>query len=245
MRFTKKFINFALVNFIKMKKVVAYYRVSTDDQHLGISAQKEIVRRYCEFNSAEIISEYEEHESGKKNDRPQLSIALAESVKNNAYLIVAKIDRLTRVAYYGLQLCEKYKIIFCDHPDMGTLEQSIYFGMAQQEREYISQRTKQALAELKKRGIKLGAPNATFTDAMRDKSLKKRHYNTISNDANKRAYAVVSVMSGNYCEKARYLNSNGFHTAKGGIWRAHQVRRLIETFQCQSWFDSTSDITLL
>lgn len=213
-----------------MRKVIAYYRVSTDDQHLGISAQKEIVRRYCETNSGEIISEYEEHESGKKNDRPQLALALAESVRNGASLIVAKIDRLTRVAYFGLQLCEKYKIIFCDHPEMGTLEQSIYFGMAQQEREYISQRTKSALAALKKQGVKLGAPNATFTDSMRETALEKRHQNTISNEANKRAFAVVSVMSGNYSEKARYLNSNGFRTAKGGVWRAHQVRRLIESF---------------
>lgn len=217
-----------------MKKVIAYYRVSTDDQHLGISAQKEIVRKYCEFNSTEIISEFEEHESGKKNDRPQLALALAASVKNDAYLIVAKIDRLTRVAYFGLQLCEKYKIIFCDHPDMGTLEQSIYFGMAQQEREYISQRTRSALAALKKQGLKLGAPNATFTDSMREKALRKRHQNTLFSEANKRAYAVVCVMSGNYSQKARYLNSNGFHTAKGNIWHAHQVKRLIESFQLWS-----------
>ena len=40
-----------------MKKVIAYYRVSTNDQNLGVSAQKEIVRRYCEFNSADIISD--------------------------------------------------------------------------------------------------------------------------------------------------------------------------------------------
>ena len=214
-----------------MKKVIAYYRSSTDDQHLGISAQKEIVRKYCEFNSTEIISEFEEYESGKRNDRPQLAMALAESARNGAYIIVAKIDRLTRVAYFGLQLCEKYKIIFCDHPDMGTLEQSIYFGMAHQEREYISQRTKVALAALKKQGVKLGAPNATFTDEMRKKALVKRHQNTLCCDANKRAYAVVSVMSGNYSEKARYLNKNGFLTSKGGIWRGSQVKRLIELFE--------------
>ena len=213
-----------------MKKVVAYYRVSTDDQHLGITAQKEIVRRYIEYNDAEIISEFEEHESGKRNDRPQLALALAESVQNSAYLIVAKIDRLTRVAYFGLQLCEKYKIIFCDHPDMGTLEQSIYFGMAQQEREYISQRTKVALQALKRQGMRLGAPNATFSNEMREKAIQKRRNNSTTNDANKKAYAVVRVMSGNYSEKARFLNDNGFHTARGGIWRANQVRRLIDTF---------------
>ena len=213
-----------------MIKAIAYYRVSTNDQSLGISAQKEIVRKYCDFNSAEIISEFEEHESGKRNDRPQLTIALAESVKNNAYLIVAKIDRLTRVAYFGLKLCEKYRIIFCDHPEMGTLEQSIYFGMAQQEREYISQRTKAALAALKKQGVKLGAPSATFSSEMREQALCKRRQKTLSNEANKRAYAVVSVMSGNYSEKARYLNSNGFYTSKGGIWHSHQVKRLIDFF---------------
>jgi DNA invertase Pin-like site-specific DNA recombinase len=214
-----------------MKKVIAYYRVSTNDQNLGISAQKEIVRRYCEFNSADIISEYEEHESGKKNDRPQLTTALAESVKNNAYLIVAKIDRLTRVAYYGLQLCEKYRIIFCDHPDMGTLEQSIYFGMAQQEREYISIRTKNALAVLKAKGVKLGAPNASFSDDMRKMAYRKLRESAINNDANKRAYALVSVMDGNYTDKARHLNRNGFLTSKGNAWSGKQVKRLITIFQ--------------
>lgn len=211
-------------------KAVAYYRCSTDDQHLGISAQKEIVRKYCEFNSVEIISEFEEHESGKKNDRPMLAKALSESVYNKAYLVVAKIDRLTRVAYFGLQLCEKYKIIFCDHPDMGTLEQSIYFGMAQQEREYISIRTKQALSELKKKGVKLGAPNATFTDEMRKRSLLKRRSNSLGKEANKKAYAVVSVMSGNYSEKARFLNANGFLTAKGKCWSPYQVKKLVELY---------------
>ena len=220
-----------------MIKVIAYYRVSTNDQNLGISAQKEIVRRYCELKSAEIISEFEEHESGKRNDRPILSVALSESVKKGAFLIVAKIDRLTRVAYFGLQLCEKYHIIFCDHPELGTLEQSIYFGMAQQEREYISQRTKAALAALKKQGVKLGAPGATFTSEMREKALVKRQQNTLSNEANRRAYAVVSVMSGNYTEKARYLNDNGFRTARGNLWRAHQVKRLIGFFNQN---DSTS-----
>ena len=214
-----------------MKKVIAYYRVSTNDQNLGISAQKEIVRRYCDFNYAEIISEYEEHESGKKNDRPQLALALAESQKNDAYLIVAKIDRLTRVAYFGLQLCEKYKIIFCDHPDMGTLEQSIYFGMAQQEREYISIRTKSALAVLRNKGVKLGAPNATFTDDMRVKAYRKIREAAVNNDANKRAYALVSVMKGNYTDKARHLNRNGFLTSKGNSWAGQQVKRLIQLFR--------------
>ena len=217
-----------------MKKVVAYYRTSTDEQRMGVAAQKDIVQKYCNDNCIEIICVFEEHESGKKNDRPQLLAALQETEKNSAYLIVAKIDRLTRVAYFGLQLCEKYKIIFCDHPEMSTLEQCIYFGMAQQEREYISQRTKDALAELKKKGVKLGAPNATFTSEMREKGLKKRRENSLSNDCNRKAYAVVSVMQGNYSDKARFLNANGFLTAKGKYWSPWQVQRLISMFSSVS-----------
>lgn len=211
-----------------MKKVVAYYRVSTNDQNLGIEAQKSIVKQYCVLNSAEIISEYEEHESGKNNHRVQLAIALEETVKTGSYLIVAKIDRLTRVAYFGLQLCEKYKIIFCDHPTMGTLEQSIYFGMAQQEREYISQRTKAALAALKSKGVKLGAPNAHFSDVQRSMALSRRKNNSRNNEANRKAYAILSIMSGNWTDKAKFLNKNGFKTSKGGIWRPQQVQRLVE-----------------
>ena len=211
-----------------MNKVVAYYRVSTNDQNLGIDAQKSIVKQYCDLNSVEIISEYEEHESGKNNHRVQLAIALEETVKTGSYLIVAKIDRLTRVAYFGLQLCEKYKIIFCDHPTMGTLEQSIYFGMAQQEREYISQRTKAALAALKSKGVKLGAPNAHFSDVQRSMALSRRKNNSRNNEANRKAYAILSIMSGNWTDKAKFLNKNGFKTSKGGIWRPQQVQRLVE-----------------
>ena len=211
-----------------MKKVVAYYRVSTNDQNLGIEAQKSIVKQYCVLNSAEIISEYEEHESGKNNKRVQLATALEETVKTGSYLIVAKIDRLTRVAYFGLQLCEKYKIIFCDHPTMGTLEQSIYFGMAQQEREYISQRTKAALAALKSKGVKLGAPNAHFTNVQRSMALSRRKNNSRNKEANKKAFAIVRIMTGNWTDKAKFLNDNGFKTSKGGIWRPQQVKRLVD-----------------
>ena len=143
-------------------------------------------------------------------------------------LIVAKIDRLTRVAYFGLQLCEKYKIIFCDHPTMGTLEQSIYFGMAQQEREYISQRTKAALAALKSKGVKLGAPNTHFTNVQRSMALSRRKNNSRNKEANKKAFAIVRIMTGNWTDKAKFLNDNGFKTSKGGIWRPQQVQRLVE-----------------
>jgi hypothetical protein len=95
----------------------------------------------------------------------------------------------------------------------------------------ISNKTKSALMVLKKQGIKLGAPNATFTHEMRTKALEKRRKNTVTNDANKRAYEIVSSLTGNWEKKSRYLNSNGFLTAKGKAWTGYQVKLLVEAFE--------------
>lgn len=212
-------------------KVIAYYRTSTTEQNLGIEAQQEIVAQFCKAQGATIIAEYTEHLSGKKNNRPELAKALAQGKKEGASLIVAKVDRLTRNASFGLYLCEHYSIVFCDHPKMGTLEQAIYFGMAQQEREYISQRTKQALQALKADGVKLGAPNATWSNEQRDKALQVRRTASTGNESNRKAYAFAKLVQGTYTDKARALNENGFTTAKGGTWRRNQVERLFNLME--------------
>jgi DNA invertase Pin-like site-specific DNA recombinase len=63
---------------------VAYYRVSTKQQHrsgLGIEAQRSAVTRFAESENLAIIAEYVEAETGRGADaldrRPQLAAALA------------------------------------------------------------------------------------------------------------------------------------------------------------------------
>ena len=69
-----------------MKRAVAYYRVSTKQQHrsgLGIEAQRATVTRFAEVEGLTIIAEFIEAETGKGADaldrRPQLAAALAAS----------------------------------------------------------------------------------------------------------------------------------------------------------------------
>ncbi|MBY5371815.1 recombinase family protein [Rhizobium leguminosarum] len=76
---------------------VAYYRVSTQMQGksgLGLEAQRHAVEQFA--GSHPIIAEYTEIESGKRNDRPELEAALDHAKANNAVLIIAKLDRLSR-----------------------------------------------------------------------------------------------------------------------------------------------------
>src|SRR5436190_1078635 len=100
--------------------MIAYYRVSTAAQGrsgLGLDAQREAVVRYCQGRSCEILAEYVEVESGKKNDRPELAKALHHSKVTGATLVVAKLDRLSRNAAFLLTLRDSgAKLIAADNP---------------------------------------------------------------------------------------------------------------------------------
>lgn len=218
-------------------KYIAYYRVSTKKQGLGLDAQKNIVENFVKTYGGEIVSEYNEKESGKdKGDlyrnRVQLVSALDACKQQGAALIVAKVDRLTRDMETAANLVKHYDIVFCDHPDMDALQQGVFFGMAMQEREYISQRTKQALQAKREKGAKLGAPNATFTEEQRAAALDTRRNNARRNENNLRAYGFIKNVRGvNWGTLASLLNQYGFKTAKGGNWQAIQVQRLAKLFE--------------
>lgn len=220
-----------------MQSYIAYYRVSTTKQGLGLEAQKAIVDAFVSANGGFVIAEYSEKESGKDRgslytNRKELVAALAACKANNAALIVAKVDRLTRDMEAAANLVKHYQIVFCDHPDMDYLQQGIFFGMAMQEREYISQRTKQALQEKKKQGVKLGAPNATWTADQRLASATTRRENAKNNPCNLRAWTLVRNIKGlSWSVLASMLNEGGFTTAKGGKWSAVQVQRLVKLYE--------------
>jgi DNA invertase Pin-like site-specific DNA recombinase len=96
-------------------------------------------------------------ETGKTADRPQLEAAFAACRLYGAKLVIAKLDRLSRDAHFLLGL-EKAGIDFvaADMPIANRLTVGIMALVVEQEGRMISQRTKEALAAAKKRGIKLG-----------------------------------------------------------------------------------------
>lgn len=210
---------------------IAYYRVSTQKQGLGLEAQQTAVMNYCKTDDV-ILAEFSEKESGKNDDRPALAEALDMCRKHDAVLLIAKLDRLSRNVKFLFTLKDSgIKFQACDCPELDTMTLSILAGFAQRERELISSRTKAALAEIKHQGRKLGAPNATFTDDMRAASLKARQESAKTNEANIRAWGCIKNCLGlSYSYLAQTLNESHHYTAKGGLWRGNQVKRLIEMY---------------
>lgn len=225
-----------------MTNYIAYYRVSTKKQSLGLEAQKDIISTYVSIAGGTIVAEYQEKESGKDvrgearlTNRPILIGALNECKRIGATLIVAKVDRLTRDIEDGAHIYKNYKVHFCDHPSISPLELGIFLGMAQQEREFISQRTKQGMAKSTKR---VGNPHLTIKteDGL---ALIERNHQLIKENrkaradkatANVKAYAAIKYMNGTLREKADYLNRNGFVTTTNKTWHPASVSRLMERY---------------
>lgn len=216
-------------------KYVAYYRVSTRKQSLGLEAQRSAVLNYISSSDTNVLlAEYSEKESGKNDYREQLYNAIECCRKNNAKLLLAKIDRLSRKVGFIFSLRDSgVDFVALDIPNFNTLSLGIFSTLAQTERELISSRTKNALQELKSKGIKLGNPNAHFTDEMRAKAYMANSAIAQRNKNNKRAVSMILSLlnqTNNNSEIARYLNENGFLTSKGKLFTSTQVIRLINRY---------------
>ncbi len=159
-----------------MKKYVAYYRVSTQKQGesgLGLEAQRRCVAEMVSSRAGEIIADFQDIESGKKNDRPELLKAIRQTKEKGATLIIAKLDRLARNAAFILELRDSgIDFVACDIPEANSLTIGIMAILAQQERETISARTKAALQAKKHRGDTLGKPE-NFSDQGRSQGCKQ------------------------------------------------------------------------
>ncbi|MCZ8546315.1 recombinase family protein [Mesorhizobium qingshengii] len=217
-----------------MKPAITYLRVSTDRQGksgLGLDAQRQSIARFVEAEGFEVVGEFVEVETGKGSDaldrRPQLKAALATARKADAPVVVAKLDRLSRDVHFisGLMAKRVPFIVAELGPKVDSFMLNIYAAVAQQERELISQRTKEALAAAKARGVKLGGPNLPMAQK---KSLAVR-----MQQADAFAENVIPIIrdiratGASLRQTAAALNARGIATARGGTWTAVQVTDIV------------------
>ena len=89
------------------KQAVGYTRVSTKAQGasgLGLEAQRAAIESFAAREGLTISGWFTENESGKGSDalerRPALAAALKAAAKQGAFVVVAKLDRLSRDVHF-------------------------------------------------------------------------------------------------------------------------------------------------
>ena len=240
------------------ERAVAYYRVSSARQGasgLGLEAQRSAVEALCASRGWELIAPpFQEVESGKHADRPELLKALDRAKLTGARLVIAKLDRLSRDAHFLLTLQKSgVEFVAADMPFADKFTVGIMAMVAQKEREAISTRTREALQAAKARGTwvkangepykagkRLGNPNGAQAFKRAGKG-NTAALEAVTANATARAIELVPTVErlqsagvvslGNI---AAALNADGILTARGGRWHASSVRNLLARIDTQS-----------
>jgi DNA invertase Pin-like site-specific DNA recombinase len=212
-------------------KFVAYYRVSTDRQGmsgLGLDAQRAAVAKH--IGQAELVAEFTEVESGRKNDREQLAHALSLAKRTKATLVIAKLDRLARNVHFISGLLESGVPFVCaDMPEADRTFLQMMAVFAELEARKISERTKAALAQIKAQGRKLGCPTPELGSAAGIAKLQAK----ADRYAERVGPVIREIMAKTGAKTLRdiadVLQARGVETPRGGcVWHPSQVANLLK-----------------
>ena len=148
----------------------AYLRVSTDGQ--DVNNQKHGLLEYCNQKGITKIEFIVDSVSGKVHWKARILGVAIEQMRGGDNLIFAEISRMARSTLQVLEilaLCAEKRInVYIAKQQMmldGSMQAKItatVLGLAAEiEREFISQRTKEALAARKAKGLALGRPQGS------------------------------------------------------------------------------------
>ena len=203
-------------------------RVSTHSQGAdghGVAAQRRDIQLFLNTlqEKPEVVAEFVEVESGAKETRPVLEDALRICREQKASLLVQKVDRITRDLEVLARIVKDPEVTLrvASLPNADNFQIHLFGCLAAQEREFISTRTKAALAAAKAKGVVLGNPQLAEMNRTRRRLARKfadQHSNLIWSLRNKgRTLREI-------CE---VLNDAGISTAGGSLFHPVQVSRIL------------------
>jgi len=214
-------------------KAIAYLRVSTQEQgnsRLGLEAQRAAVEAFALAEGIELLDVVEEVASGGLDPalRPVLASALATAKKRKVYILVSKLDRLSRdVAVISGLMARQVKFLVAELGiDVDPFALHIYAALAEKERRMIGQRTSAALQRKMVSGWQAGNPDlvkhlpkSNATNAAKADEFAKSVMPAIRRmlDAGMSRLAI-----------ANELNANGMPTARGGAWTSASVGNILQ-----------------
>lgn len=216
-------------------RVVGYIRVSTEgqaDEGVSLEAQRARLEAFALATDLILVGIHVDAGlSAKTLERPGLlrALALLEAGQADG-ILVAKLDRLTRSVRDLGDLVERYfasrfsLLSVSDAIDTrsasGRLVLNVLCSVAQWEREATGERTREALAHLKRQGVRLGPP-ALGEGPRRGETAEAGELATVARIVALKAKGL-SLRS-----IAEVLTDEGHPTKRGGRWGAETVRKVL------------------
>ena len=150
-----------------MKYTAIYCRVSTANQ--DTRSQREALKEYISSHGLKNLFWYRDRATGSNLKRPGFQRLQKDIFKGKvATIVVWKLDRLARNLRDGVNLladwCERgiRVVSITEQLDlsgaMGRIVAALLLGLAEMEKENISERIRAGVAAAKKRGVKFGRP---------------------------------------------------------------------------------------
>ncbi|MDT4852731.1 hypothetical protein FQZ97_869730 [compost metagenome] len=156
-------------------------------------------------------------------------------------VVVAKLDRLSRDVEHIAGMMKRTEFRVATMPDADTLQLHLYAVLAEQERTFISQRTKAALASLKARAeggdtdAQAKVERRSMGRAAGQVAGQAAAVDAVKAKADRWADSMASHIKAGMFDGCRtlaamasWLNDKGHRTARGAEFSPMQVKRLVE-----------------
>ena len=223
--------------------VYGYVRVSTQEQvdsGLSIESQKSRIIEFCKYKGMNLVETFLDTNVSASiplSERPEGSKLLDLTKKGNCGVVAVRLDRLFRDAYDCLGVTKTWdkKNVSLFLLDLG-IDTSTAMGRAfltnaatyaELERNLISERTKEALREVKKQGGSIGRASYGWKRSEEhDENGRKKV--VVDTDELNIVVECKALRKSGYTFKsiAEKFNLEGRKTKRGGAWHASTVRNI-------------------
>lgn len=222
---------------------VGYVRMSKEEQTLSPAVQRHAMAQWCEARGVRLVATCDDLDTCSVTpleDRPGLLAAL-DAVRDNGagLLLVAKRDRLSRdpiLTAMVERLAERSGARLVSVAGEGTdadgpsdlLMRRIVDAFAEYERALIRCRTRDALAQLKRDGARLGGEALGWRRADDTDAAGRRVVEDVQTEAaTVRRILDLRAEGLTLRDIAARLTADGCQTKRGGAWYASTVRAVL------------------
>ena len=211
-----------------MEQAFGYCRKSTAGQDHTFHAQEEAIRAFCDREGIELLGVATEVASGGDTNRPVLNALIHQARTGRASIVVMKLDRLSRDVHHITGLMKSgIPFVTCEFgKDVDPFMLHIWASVAEQQRHYISERTRIGLKSAASKGVQLGNPQweKTIDKAW---SANRSKADLFAQEMMPIIEEIQSTGVQSYTGISKALNLRGIRTATGKSWYPATVRNII------------------